>query len=137
MKKLLTTACLFVVTAVAIVSFIAPFVSAQEAKQSEREARRSRYMDAVSKVKGGSITPHWMSNGSFWYADGTPDNTVVYKVDPEANTKTQLFDTARLRKALAVLLGHDLPFSALSLTVARLRCGYETPVGSVLLVRPT
>ena len=113
MKKLLTTACLFVVTVVAIVSFIAPFVSAQEAKQSEREARRSRYMDAVSKVKGGSITPHWMSNGSFWYADGTPDNTVVYKVDPEANTKRLLFDTARLRKALATLLGHEPPFRGL------------------------
>ena len=35
MKKLLTTTCLFVVTTIAIVSFIAPFVSAQEAKQAE------------------------------------------------------------------------------------------------------
>jgi len=41
MKKLLSTVCLFVVTTVAIVSFIAPFVSAQEAKQSEREARKT------------------------------------------------------------------------------------------------
>jgi len=113
MKKLLTTACLFVVTVVAIVSFIPPVARAQEAKQLEREARRSRYMDAASKVKGGSITPHWMSDSSFWYAEGTPDNTVVYKVDPEANTKMPLFDTARLRKALATLLGHEPPFRGL------------------------
>ena len=35
MKKHLTTACLFVVTAVAIASFSAPFVSAQETNQSD------------------------------------------------------------------------------------------------------
>ncbi len=40
MKKLLTTASLFVVTTIAIVSFIAPRVSAQETKQSERAGIR-------------------------------------------------------------------------------------------------
>ena len=39
-----------------------------------------------------------MADGSrFWYAEGAPDNTVIYKVDPKANTKTPMFDTARLR----------------------------------------
>ena len=32
---------------------------------------------------------------SFWYAEGAPANTVIYKVDPAANTKTPLLDTVR------------------------------------------
>ncbi|HUF53223.1 MAG TPA: hypothetical protein VMR52_05545 [Dehalococcoidia bacterium] len=110
MKKLLATACLFVVTTVAIVFFIAPLVSAQETKQSEREAMYRRYLEFASYVKGGSITPHWMADGSsFWYAEGAPTNTVIWKVDSKANTKTPLFETARLREALSRLLGHQPP----------------------------
>ena len=57
-----------------------------------------RYLEFPSYVKGGAIEPHWMADGSsFWYAEGAPDNTVIYKVDPKANTKTPMFDTARLR----------------------------------------
>ena len=71
---------------------------AQEAEQSEREAMYYRYLEFPSYVKGGAIEPHWMADGSsFWYAEGAPDNTVIYKVDPKANTKTPMFDTARLR----------------------------------------
>ena len=108
MKKLLSTACLFVVTVVAIVFSIVPLASAQEAKPSDREAMYRRYLEFASYVKGGYIEPHWMADGSsFWYAEGAPDNTVIWKVDPKANTKTPLFDTRRLRKALALLLGQE------------------------------
>jgi len=87
---------------------------AQEAKQSEREAMYYRYLEFASYVKGGSIEPHWMTDGSsFWYAEGAPDNTVIWKVDPKANTKAPLFDTARLRKAVAPLLGHEPPYQGL------------------------
>ncbi|MFQ5927317.1 MAG: DPP IV N-terminal domain-containing protein, partial [Terriglobia bacterium] len=93
---------------------IAPFVSAQEAGQAEREAMYYRYLEFASYVKGGSIQPHWLADGSsFWYAEGAPANTVIWKVDPAANTKTELFDTARLRKALAPLLGHEPPYQGL------------------------
>ena len=55
-----------------------------------------------------------MADGSsFWYAEGAPANTVIYKVDPEANTKTPLFDTARLRQALTPLLGHEPPYASI------------------------
>ena len=93
-----------------------PLVRAQESAQSEREAMYYRYLEFASLVKGGSIEPHWMADGSsFWYSEGAPANTVIYKVDPKANTKTPLFDTARLRQALTALLGHKpankgLPF---------------------------
>jgi dipeptidyl aminopeptidase/acylaminoacyl peptidase len=92
---------------VIVLASIVPLALGQEDKQSEREAMYYRYLEFASYVKGGWVTPHWMADGSsFWYAEGAPDNTVIWKVDPKANSKTPLFDTARLRKALTPLLGH-------------------------------
>ena len=80
---------------------MASLVRAQEPEQSEKETMYYRYLEFPSYVKGGSIEPHWMADGSsFWYAEGVPANTVIYKVEPRVNTKTPLFDTARLRQAL-------------------------------------
>ncbi|MFQ5816944.1 MAG: hypothetical protein ACE5H2_03175 [Terriglobia bacterium] len=100
---------------------IAPLVRAQQAepstaesKQAEREAMYRRYLEFPSLVKGGSLQPHWLADGSsFWYAEGAPANTVIWKVDPRANTKTPLFDTARLRQALTPLLGQEPPYQGL------------------------
>ncbi len=107
---------------------IAPFANAQETKKSptesgqvddstrraEREAMYYRYLEFASYVKGGSVQAHWMADGSsFWYAEGAPANTLIYKINPSANTKTPLFDTARLRKALTPLLGHEPPYKGL------------------------
>ncbi len=85
-------------------------IPAQQGGQTEREELYYRYLEFSSYVTGGSIEPHWMVDGSsFWYAEGVPDNTVIWKVDPTANTKNVLFDTARQRQALAELLGHEPP----------------------------
>lgn len=93
---------------------MASLVRAQEQEQSEKEAMYYRYLEFSSYVKGGSIEPHWMADGSsFWYAEGAPANTVIYKVDPRANAKTSLFDTARLRQALTPVLGHEPPYDGL------------------------
>jgi hypothetical protein len=55
-----------------------------------------------------------MADGSgFWYAEGAPDKTVIYQVDPNANTKTPLFDGERLRQALTPVLGHEPPYQGL------------------------
>ncbi len=90
-----------------------PVVRAQESEQSEREAMYERYLE-WPQVTGVPVESHWMADGSsFWYAEGAPANTVIYKVDPKANTKTPLFDTARLRKALTLLLGHEPPYENL------------------------
>ena len=95
-------------------SIAAPLLRAQQAEQSEREAMYYRYLEFASYVTGGSVEPHWMADGSsFWYAEGAPANTVIYKVDPKANTKTPLFDGARLRDALMPLLGHEPPYHGL------------------------
>ena len=63
---------------------------------------------------GGSVQPHWLADGSsFWYAEGAPENTVIYRVDPRANTKEPLFDTERLRASLTETLGHEPPMKGL------------------------
>jgi hypothetical protein len=89
-------------------------VGAQETTQSERETMYRRYLDFPSKAMGGWLPPHWMADGSsFWYAEGGPTNTVIYKVDPRANTRLPLFDAPRMRKALAAVLGHEPPYQGL------------------------
>ena len=73
-----------------------------------------RYLEFASYVKGGNVDPHGMADGSsFWYAEGAPDNTIIWKVDPRANTKTELFNTARLRQALTPLLDHEPAYEGL------------------------
>ena len=65
-----------VIAVLLAVTVLAGGLRAQEAKQSEREAMYRRYLEFPSYVKGGSIQPHWMADGSsFWYAEGTPTNT--------------------------------------------------------------
>ena len=89
-------------------------LAAQETPQSEREAMYSRYLDFASYVKGGAIQAHWMADGSsFWYAEGAPENTIIYQVDPQANTRVPLFDTPRLREELTPLLGNEPPYQGL------------------------
>ncbi len=101
MLRLKRVAVLLFLIGLAAIASSAP---GQEAGQSEREAMYYRYLEFPSLVKGGTIQPHWMAEGSsFWYAEGAPANTVIYKVDPKASTKTPLFDSARLRKALTRL----------------------------------
>jgi hypothetical protein len=90
---------------------VTPLVKAQETTQSEREELYLRYMRFRSYIKGGIIEPHWMEDGnSFWFAECSPENTVIYLVDPTANKKTELFETVRLRKAIADVLGHEPPY---------------------------
>ncbi|MEE8607734.1 MAG: hypothetical protein V3S55_09025, partial [Nitrospiraceae bacterium] len=62
----------FFLLVVLCLAVIAPQVRAQESEQSEREAMYYRYEEwAWIHLKGGSIQPHWMADGSsFWYAEG-------------------------------------------------------------------
>ncbi len=69
-----------------------------------------RYLEFASYVKGGTVEPHWMADGNiFWYAEGAPENTVIWKIDPVANTKEPMFDIAGIREALTEILGHEMP----------------------------
>jgi len=107
-----------IITLVSVLSLIlfivlAPALGVEE-RQSEREKMFQEYLKFPSLVKGGHVQPHWMADGnSFWYAEGAPEATVIYKVDPMANTKEPLFDTPRLRQALASIIGHEPPYKGL------------------------
>ncbi len=99
-------------------SLITVGVNAQPNGQVEREEMYRRYLEFPKYVKGGKVDPHWMADGnSFWYAEGAPENTVIWKVDPIANIKEPMFDSARLQKVLATI--HDpahqsMPFDTFS-----------------------
>ncbi len=87
-----------------------PPLAAQNVEQTNREAMYYRYLAFTSYVKGGAVEPHWMADGSsFWYAEDVRENTVIWKVDPAANSKVPLFDTAQLHQALSRVLGYELP----------------------------
>lgn len=80
----------------------------------ERQAMYRRYAEFASSLQSGLVEAHWMADGSsFWYAEGAPANTIIWKVDSIANTKAPLFDVGRLRRALAAALGHEPPSKGL------------------------
>lgn len=88
-------------------------ISAQEIPE-DRLARFRQHMAFASFVKGGTASARWLADGqSFWYPDGAPANTVIYRVDPAQGIRERLFDTERLRAALAPVLGHTPPYDGL------------------------
>jgi dipeptidyl-peptidase-4 len=93
-----------------LISLSLLLVTATLIAQSPRDAMFYQALGFGAMVKGGFIQPHWMENGnSFWWAEGDG----IYKYDPIDRKKSPLFDTARLRSALAQRLGHKLPGTAL------------------------
>ena len=89
-------------------------VAAAQEIPEDRFARFRQHMAFPSLVKGGTVAARWLADGqSFWYADGAPANTVIFRVDPVQGTREPLFDTGRLRAALAPVLGHTPPYDGL------------------------
>jgi dipeptidyl aminopeptidase/acylaminoacyl peptidase len=76
---------------------------------AEREKMYAGYLHLSSLVHGGVVRAHWMEDGdTFWYAEGAPEEIVIYKVDANG-VKTPLFDTPRLRAALEPFAGKEFP----------------------------
>jgi hypothetical protein len=91
----------------------------RNAELSEREQMYRRYQKSWDYVDGAT-EPHWRADGSsVWFAEDGPDNRVFYRVDPEAKTVTPVFDTPRVRAALELQLGHELPGKGLPFTEFR------------------
>ena len=58
-------------------------VAAHQGTPATRDSIFRRFLDYGSMVRGGAIEPHWLADGSsFWFAKGSPDAIVIYKVDP-------------------------------------------------------
>ena len=95
-------------------------LNAQPNGQTDREEMYRRYLEFPKYVKGGKVEAHWMADGnSFWYAEGAPANTVLWEVDPVANTKEPLFDTNRLRNVLESELGYRPPYEGVPFSLFR------------------
>lgn len=91
-----------------------PSAGDDELLPPERVRMAERYRDLGDLLEGGSLSPRWRADGSaFWYVEGAPANTIVWTVDPETGERSELFDTPRLRAALAEALGHTPPFDGL------------------------
>lgn len=141
MKKLLTTACLSVVTTVAIVSFTAPTVfgqeqktakvnpsppksSAQEVLDPERKALYEKWMRFPTLVKNWVTNAKWAASGKrLWYWTGIPDRPELQVLDLESNKIRAFLDATKVRAALASKLGHEpagagLPFQNFEFTDA-------------------
>jgi dipeptidyl aminopeptidase/acylaminoacyl peptidase len=103
-----------IVTTLPFLLLIAPATTssalAQRQEDTEREEMYRRYLRYTSYIKPAWIEPHWFADGNtFWYASGARDSIVIYKVDPVANAKANLFEVARLRSVLAEELGKEPP----------------------------
>ena len=119
----------FPVVAIAAITAVVPATSAfygaleatgrQQVKRPTvappgREESYRLAKELPSLIKGGVLTPRWMADGSsFWYTEGAPDKTIIYRFDPATKERTPLFDTARLRTALTPVVGHELPHRGL------------------------
>jgi dipeptidyl aminopeptidase/acylaminoacyl peptidase len=73
--------------------------SAQEAAERERLFRL--YLSSATFVKENPVTPYWLPDGKrFLYAGRKARSTAIYLVDPQANTKRELWDSSMLDAAL-------------------------------------
>jgi hypothetical protein len=86
-----------------VAALAARSASVQMPTLEQRKQMYYRYLKIPDRIQGlDLVRPHWMADGnSFWYAEDTPANTVIYKVNPVANTKTELFDREHLRAVLS------------------------------------
>jgi dipeptidyl aminopeptidase/acylaminoacyl peptidase len=84
--------------------------------RADRLAVFREYLDFSSHLRGGELTPHWMSDGDrFWYADQEGGETVFRLVDPRTASVGELFDLSRLHAAIETATGvqaetRGLPF---------------------------
>ncbi|MFN0180744.1 MAG: DPP IV N-terminal domain-containing protein [Gemmatimonadales bacterium] len=122
MRTIRRIACLLLATLPTAAGFAQ---SASPARDSAaRMAQYRRFLGFAGLVKGGRVTPRWLSDGAaFWYPDGPPDSVTIWRVDPERNQVTPLLDVARTRRAVAEVLGHEPPYRGLPFSTPQLEAG--------------
>jgi len=99
---------LFLLTAAALVAGVG---SAADLTDTERNDRYQTYFDFASLVRGGSVQPHWLTDGRFWYTTGEGTELQALLVDPVSGAQKPLIDAQRVREALAATAS-DLPVGA-------------------------
>lgn len=82
-----------------------------QAVVSEEEYARAESMlsrHTFDKALHTSIGPNWLDGNRFWYEHDSPEGTEFVLADPEAGTRTALFDHARLANALNEVLDDEV-----------------------------
>lgn len=91
-----------------LITFSTSIIYSQKNDSITNHDRYEKYLQFHSLIQGLRLVPHWYSDSDrFWFAAGNQDNTVIYLVDPEKNTKTSFFDAQRLRDALKPFLNQE------------------------------
>jgi dipeptidyl aminopeptidase/acylaminoacyl peptidase len=81
----------------------------QKTTQTSADQIFARYaLFGLFLVKNAAIRANWLSDGSaFWYAEDTTAGRIFHLVDPRTGAKAPVFDTEKLRRALARYLGRE------------------------------
>jgi len=94
-----------------------PALTAEDYAAAER--RLSSFTSPL--VHHASVSPRWMEDGRFWYANDIREGTEFVLVDPEERSRSPAFDHQRLAAAISVAAGgavarpFDLPFGSFEL----------------------
>lgn len=92
---------------------VAAFPAAAWSQPLTPRQRYERYLEISTLVRGGRVDPVWLADGtSFYYQGGTPDSTVLVRVDGQGH-QSPLLDVGKVRGAMAALLGRSLPYRGL------------------------
>lgn len=97
-------------------------VSQATTVDAARRAVFEQYLRLDSLVPVAVSSRGWMPDGSgFWYAEGSPTDVSISRIDLSSNSKTPLFDVSRVRAEMAKELnyeppGRGLPFSQFAFT---------------------
>jgi dipeptidyl-peptidase-4 len=85
---------------------------------TDSQAVFDQYLNNLPALLGGGVVPpNWLTDGSFWIAEGAPANTLIFRYDTKSGQRAPMFDVARTRKAVAEALGFEpaaqgLPFAS-------------------------
>lgn len=86
---------------------------------SELARADSFYPDTItSHLYHASITPHWIGNDTFWYADSGKQSTMFFMVNISQNVRSRAFDTDRFVASLTNVTGRTIDPAHLPITGA-------------------
>ena len=81
------------------------------------QAVKFLYSHVARYVDHGSVHPHWLDNGSFWYRDWSANGTQFFLINPTKGTKKPAFNQKKLANSLSKATGrhietNKLPFGS-------------------------
>lgn len=75
----------------------------------EDRAAFQAWLEPAKLIKGGRVTPIWLSGSRFAFVEGAPENTSIQVFDAATREITPLFDTAKIRETYKNTFGREAP----------------------------